>query len=129
MNRLDRGSIALAVCLAALAGCVDAIGFLQLGGHFVSFMSGNSTQLAVGLVTDRGGAVLELTAIIVLFVIGAGLGTLTAHFARTLQAFAVLAVVAGLLATAAAALRLRVHGAGHRPDRRGHGSGKRRLPA
>ena len=33
---------------AALAGAVDAIGFLKSGGLFVSFMSGNSTLLAVG---------------------------------------------------------------------------------
>ena len=39
----------LAVCLSALAGYVDATGFIRLGGFFVSFMSGNSTRLAVGL--------------------------------------------------------------------------------
>ncbi len=35
--------------LSALAGFVDAIGFIKLGGYFVSFMSGNSTRLAVAL--------------------------------------------------------------------------------
>src|SRR5215472_19023315 len=41
--------LVLAAMLAALAGMVDAIGYLHLKGLFVSFMSGNSTQLAVSL--------------------------------------------------------------------------------
>jgi uncharacterized membrane protein YoaK (UPF0700 family) len=32
-----------------VAGYVDATGFLMTGGYFVSFMSGNSTRLGVGL--------------------------------------------------------------------------------
>src|SRR5690349_21813029 len=51
----------LAVALSALAGYVDGIGFLHLGGLFVSFMSGNSTRMGVsladgGLARGRGGA-------------------------------------------------------------------------
>jgi uncharacterized membrane protein YoaK (UPF0700 family) len=49
MHTLNRHVFFLAFCLSALAGCVDAIGFLELGGHFVSFMSGNSTRLSVSL--------------------------------------------------------------------------------
>ena len=45
-SELRRGLL-LAVLLAALAGIVDAIGFIRLGHLFVSFMSGNSTQFAV----------------------------------------------------------------------------------
>jgi uncharacterized membrane protein YoaK (UPF0700 family) len=49
VNRYDRRIRTLAAGLSALAGYVDAIGFIKLGGFFVSFMSGNSTRLGVGL--------------------------------------------------------------------------------
>ena len=46
--------------MSTLAGYVDAIGFLHLGGLFVSFMSGNSTRMGgcadQGRLTRRGGA-------------------------------------------------------------------------
>ena len=39
----------LAYALAAMAGYVDAIGFIASGGFFLSFMSGNTTRAGVGL--------------------------------------------------------------------------------
>ena len=42
-----------AICLAALAGFVDALAYISLGGFFASFMSGNTTRLGVGLATAR----------------------------------------------------------------------------
>ena len=42
-----KSNLALACALSALAGYVDGIGFIHLGGLFVSFMSGNSTRLGV----------------------------------------------------------------------------------
>ncbi|MCL2535023.1 MAG: DUF1275 family protein, partial [Nocardiaceae bacterium] len=42
-----RGVVVVAVFLSGLAGFVDAMGFITLGGFFVSFMSGNSTKLSV----------------------------------------------------------------------------------
>jgi uncharacterized membrane protein YoaK (UPF0700 family) len=50
MNRLDRNARLLAMGFAAMAGMVDAIGFMASGGFFLSFMSGNSTRLSVGIV-------------------------------------------------------------------------------
>jgi uncharacterized membrane protein YoaK (UPF0700 family) len=41
--------LTLATFLLAIAGFVDAVGFLTLGHLFVSFASGNSTQFAIGV--------------------------------------------------------------------------------
>lgn len=49
MTTHDLRTQALAAALAALAGYVDASGFLSTGGYFVSFMSGNSTRLGIGV--------------------------------------------------------------------------------
>ena len=63
MKDYRRRDIALAASLSAIAGYVDAIGFLKLGGFFVSFMSGNSTRLGVGAATGHwetvGGALVK----------------------------------------------------------------------
>ncbi len=100
MNALDRTDRALAAALAALAGFVDAIGFLGLGGFFVSFMSGNSTRLGVG-VASEGAAAAVAAALVGAFVVGVLLGALlcraTGRFGRT----AVLALVALSLGLAA----------------------------
>jgi len=42
----------LGLVLTAMAGWVDAIGFLRLGGFYPSFMSGNTTQLGIALATS-----------------------------------------------------------------------------
>lgn len=86
-----------------LAGYVDAMGFLKLGGFFVSFMSGNSTRLGVGLID--GWAAATLSALLVaLFVIGVVLGTLVARTAlrKGSRRLAVMGLVTTLLALAAA---------------------------
>ena len=95
----DRSTQALAISLSALAGYVDALGFIKLGGYFVSFMSGNSTQLGVDLVTK--GPLLPL-ALIVTFVAGVSLGSLIGHFADRLRRPVILALVSLLLLAAAA---------------------------
>ena len=51
MTRYTKRFWILGAATAGLAGYVDAIGFLKVGGLFVSFMSGNSTRFAVGLAT------------------------------------------------------------------------------
>ena len=56
-----------------MAGYVDAVGFLLTGGFFVSFMSGNSTRLAVGLAEGAGYAGLAF-ALIAAFVAGVSTG-------------------------------------------------------
>ncbi|HEY1072334.1 YoaK family protein [Brevundimonas sp.] len=89
----------LAVGLAGLAGFVDAIAFLQLGGFFVSFMSGNSTRLGVGLV-QAGGVAATAAGLVVSFVAGVVLGSLTGRRAGFRQRSAVLALVVLLLTAA-----------------------------
>ena len=72
----SRRNIALACALSALAGYVDAIGFLQLGGLFVSFMSGNSTRMGVYLAAGDWVRAAEALGLIALFVVGAAFGSL-----------------------------------------------------
>lgn len=71
-------NVALACALTALAGYIDAIGFLHLGGLFVSFMSGNSTRMAVNLAGGHWRPALEAFGLVTLFVIGAGVGSMIA---------------------------------------------------
>lgn len=101
MTRYERRTKILAAGLAALAGFVDAIGYLKLGGFFVSFMSGNTTRLAIGVAKGSMAAAIA-AGIIALFVIGVMLGTLTGKFLHNHRASWVLLLVAGLLALAAA---------------------------
>ena len=72
----SRRNVALACALSALAGYVDGIGYLHLGGLFVSFMSGNSTRLGVSLAHAHWQTAAEAFGLIVLFVTGAAAGSL-----------------------------------------------------
>ena len=100
MIRSNRRIQILATGLSMLAGYVDAIGFITLGGYFVSFMSGNSTRLAVGLV--RGTPPPAMTAMLIAtFVLGVMAGSFTGHVARHDRPAAVLILVSLMLAAAA----------------------------
>ncbi len=72
----SRRNIALACALSALAGYVDGIGYLQLGGLFVSFMSGNSTRMGVAIAQAHWQTAAEALGLIALFVVGAAAGSL-----------------------------------------------------
>jgi uncharacterized membrane protein YoaK (UPF0700 family) len=72
----SRSNLALACALSAVAGYVDGIGFLHLGGLFVSFMSGNSTRLGVSLAQAHWSNAAEAIGLILLFVTGAACGSL-----------------------------------------------------
>ena len=89
--------------LAGLAGYVDSLGFLHLGGVFVSFMSGNTTRLAVNLAEGRWLAAGAVAGVLLLFVLGAMLGALVAGGEGARSRSRVLAVEAALLAGAAVA--------------------------
>jgi uncharacterized membrane protein YoaK (UPF0700 family) len=100
MNRYDRRVRTLAVGLAALAGFVDAIGFIKLGGFFVSFMSGNSTRLGVGLAQGTSQAAIA-ASLIATFVMGVILGSVAGARAGGRRRPTVLVLVGALLAVAA----------------------------
>jgi uncharacterized membrane protein YoaK (UPF0700 family) len=106
MKDYRRREIALAAGLSAVAGYVDAIGFLKLGGFFVSFMSGNSTRLGVGIATGDWAMARTALMLIGLFVVGATLGALVARAAGEGRRSWVLALEAGLLATGAGLIGL-----------------------
>src|SRR6202035_2468973 len=92
---------ALACALSALAGYVDGIGFLHLGGLFVSFMSGNSTRMGVSLAAGNWSAAAEALILIALFVLGAACGSLIV-LGRGPQAQSRLLLAEALLLAAAA---------------------------
>lgn len=94
----------VAVLLSALAGFVDAVGFIASGGFFVSFMSGNSTRLGIGIMTDRHAALLA-SGLILSFVLGVMLATLV-RGRREGAAWNVLLLVGVALALAAALHRI-----------------------
>jgi len=83
-----------------LAGFVDALAFIYLGGFFVSFMSGNSTRLGVGLVDGSASAYLA-AGLIPLFVLGAASGSAIGHYARQRRRVVVLGFVTSCLFLAA----------------------------
>jgi uncharacterized membrane protein YoaK (UPF0700 family) len=72
----SRGNLLLACALSGLAGYADGIGFIHLGGLFVSFMSGNSTRLGVTVADMDVAKAIEALRLIGLFVLGAGAGSL-----------------------------------------------------
>ena len=99
MLRYDRRARLLAACFSGVAGYVDAIGFLLTGGFFVSFMSGNSTRLGIGLA--EGSSQARFAAVLlVAFVVGVMLGAVTGRIAGRHRQAAVLGLVTVLLATA-----------------------------
>ncbi|UFN50178.1 DUF1275 domain-containing protein [Roseomonas sp. OT10] len=97
MRGHPRHHVAAAFLLAAVAGFVDGIGFLHLGGIFVSFMSGNSTRLGVEMAALDGPGALRIAAILLTFVIGAGLGSLVGRHGQPGRRRHVLVLVGVLL--------------------------------
>lgn len=100
MSRREHQLRILAVCLVVLAGYVDALGYLSLGGFFVSFMSGNSTRMGIGISTSHPAAVLA-GLVIGAFVVGGVIGSLVARGAGQEEGRAVLTAAAIILAVAA----------------------------
>lgn len=102
MHRYARSHIVLAIGASALAGYVDAIGFLSLEGFFVSFMSGNTTRLAVGVAGIPAEA-LVAGRLILAFLGGVILGSLIGRLGGWRRQPMILLLVALLIALGAVA--------------------------
>ncbi len=101
MTRVDARVQLFAGLFAALAGVLDAIGFIRSGGFYVSFMSGNSTQLGVGIVRHLDEALLA-AGLILAFLVGVVGGSLVGFGASDRRRPAVvLTAIAAVLASAA----------------------------
>jgi uncharacterized membrane protein YoaK (UPF0700 family) len=108
MKQLDRPELTLALTLAAVAGFVDAVAFVTIGQFFVSFMSGNSTRLAVATGSGAWREAVFAAGLIALFVTGVAGGNIIGAPAGTNRKLLLLQVEALLLAGAAA-----LHATGH----------------
>ena len=73
-----RPSLFLACATTAIAGYIDAVGFVHLSGLYLSFMTGNTTRLGVLISQAHWDAVAFCLAVIGSFVAGSALGTLLA---------------------------------------------------
>lgn len=106
MKSQARNIRVFAAALAALAGFVDALGFLSIGGFFVSFMSGNSTRLAIGVATT---AQVALPAgLIASFVVGVMMGDAIGYLRPARRRRDVLVGVSVLLMLASAAAQWKI---------------------
>lgn len=95
-----RVGMALAASLSVLAGMTDAIGFMATG-DFVSFMSGNTTRLAVAISDGDPGTTARLLLAIATFIAGNALGIIVARLGGR-RALPLLLSIATLLCAAAA---------------------------
>lgn len=102
MHHYDQSRRRFAVALAAMAGFVDAVGFLSANGYFVSFMSGNTTRLGVDLGTEPARAITP-ALLIAGFMAGVTGGALLSLRAGKYRKPAVLTLVATLLLAGASA--------------------------
>ncbi|ODT76418.1 MAG: hypothetical protein ABS76_31155 [Pelagibacterium sp. SCN 64-44] len=73
--------LSLGLLLTAAAGFADAVGFIELGGHFISFMSGNTTQLGNALVEGLWPVARMTGSLVLLFFLGSLAGSLAAIWA------------------------------------------------
>lgn len=99
--RIWRGRVGLVLvaALSLLSGMTDAIGFMATG-DFVSFMSGNTTRLAVEVSEGNGQATLHLIWVVITFVLGNSLGVVISRKAGR-RALPLMLCIAALLCTAA----------------------------
>ncbi|WHU02035.1 MULTISPECIES: YoaK family protein [unclassified Sphingomonas] len=101
MQRTESPLVVIAICLAALAGFVDALAFTSLGGFFASFMSGNTTRMAVGLGNDMPGVAAVAGALVMSFISGVILAAVVTRWRQARFRESIMALVTLLLVIAA----------------------------
>lgn len=76
MEEYRFGERALAWYLSSITGFIDALGFLYLGGFFLSFMSGNTTRLTASAVEGVWDVAGKAAGVMALFLVGVMIGAL-----------------------------------------------------
>ena len=103
VRKVTRRGLTLSIVLSLTAGYVDAIGFIDTGGLFVSFMSGNSTQAGVEVLEHGITAAVMPLSLVLAFVLGVAAAALVggADRRRLWAVAGAAAAVAGSAALAA----------------------------
>ena len=76
------GERALAVYLSSITGFIDALGFLYLGGFFLSFMSGNTTRMTAAAAEGAWPVAGKAAGVMALFLVGVMIGALISRLAH-----------------------------------------------
>ena len=90
----------LAIALSSLAGFADAVGFLWLGGIFISFMTGNSTRMGTELGGPDWSQAVVPVGVLGVFVAGVVVATIVRRSVRRGR-LVIMLLVTGLLSVAA----------------------------
>lgn len=101
MRDYRRGEHALAIYLSSITGFVDTIGFMYLGGYFLSFMSGNTTRLTAAANASQWDVVAIAGGLMLTFLAGVAAGAFISqlgqrHLPRTRTREAVLLFVCAM---------------------------------
>jgi uncharacterized membrane protein YoaK (UPF0700 family) len=93
--------VGVGVSLTAVAGFVDAVGYIELGGFFASFMSGASISLGVGVGESRWAAVQHAGILVTAFVAAATAASMISGLMRRWALPTVLLLDGGCISAAA----------------------------
>lgn len=86
----------LAIVLALIAGYIDATGLIKWK-TYVSFMSGNTTQLGTAISADQWAAIITSTTVIGCFVLGIYVGTCLSLWKKLCMCTLSFIMVSGIL--------------------------------
>ncbi|MEO8883775.1 MAG: YoaK family protein [Devosia sp.] len=85
--------LAIGLLFTGCAGFIDAVGFVELGGYFISFMSGNTTRLGTSIAHGEWAAAALPVALVIMFFAGGFAGSLIALSNKRWGSTAVLGLV------------------------------------